>query len=102
MSIRMQISEGVCMITVPTRFDFSSHRAFRDAYQASLTDSAVDTYLIDFKENEYLDSAALGMLLLLRRLAQEAGKKVALQNARDLTREILDIAHFQQLFEYRN
>lgn len=51
-------------IVIKGRFDFSSHQLFRDAYERFY--KAPDTYIVDLKDTTYLDSSALGMLLLLR------------------------------------
>ena len=45
----------------------------------------------------YLDSSALGMLLMLRDKAKSSGKTVCLANARGV-RQVLDIANFGKLF----
>ena len=66
-----------------------------------LADSHVREILIDFRRTTYIDSAALGMLLMLRKSAEAAGKLVALINATGTVREILDIAHFETLFSMR-
>ncbi|MEC9085422.1 MAG: STAS domain-containing protein, partial [Pseudomonadota bacterium] len=51
-------------ICVEGRFDFSTHQSFRDAYEHS--EPTVSHYVIDLSDTTYLDSSALGMLLLLR------------------------------------
>ena len=51
-------------ITIQGRFDFSAHQEFRAAYEKLA--SKPEAYVIDLGEATYLDSSALGMLLLLR------------------------------------
>ena len=53
-------------IYVEGRFDFGAHQEFRDAYER--IDSSPRRYVVDLKNTTYLDSSALGMLLLLRDL----------------------------------
>lgn len=53
---------------------------------------------IDFGGGEYIDSAALGMLLLARERAGEQGNTVVLANCRGPVKAVLDIANFQRLF----
>ena len=60
------------------RFDFHSHRDFRSAYEKILETGGFREITIDFGEVDYLDSSALGMLLLLREKAEGAGKNVVL------------------------
>lgn len=83
------------------RFDFSAHRIFRESYTPSLEDKEVKEMEIDLGSVDYLDSSALGMLLMLREKAQAANKTVALTNCRGSVRQVLDIANFAKLFPIR-
>ena len=53
---------------------------------------------VDLGNVAYLDSSALGMLLMLRDKAKSSGKTVCLANARGSVRQVLDIANFGKLF----
>lgn len=86
-------------IRVQGRFDFSTHQAFRDAYEHS--DPSVQAYVIDLSETTYLDSSALGMLLLLRDHAGGDNARVAIENCNGDVRRILSISNFEQLFSIR-
>jgi len=55
------------IITIEGRFSFPDHKAFRDAYLAS--EPKQTRFIIDMKKTEYIDSAALGMLLVLKEKA---------------------------------
>jgi anti-anti-sigma factor len=83
------------------RFDFSAHRIFRESYTPSLEAKDVKEVEIDLGSVDYLDSSALGMLLMLREKAQAANKSVALSNCRGSVRQVLDIANFAKLFSIR-
>lgn len=87
-------------IALEGRFDFNANHAFRDAYEPVLG-SDVTTIEIDFDGVEYLDSSALGMLLLLRDLANERRKSVELANCRGIVGQVLEIANFRKLFAIR-
>jgi anti-anti-sigma factor len=84
-------------ILINGRFDFSCHQAFRDAYEQ--TECPVDSVVIDLGKTTYLDSSALGMLLLLRDFAGGDNAKVKLENASSDVRKILAISNFTQLFD---
>ena len=47
---------------------------------------------------EYLDSSALGMLLLLKDYADARGVSMVLANCRGIVKEILDVASFGLMF----
>ena len=84
------------VIRVKGRFDFSCHAAFREAYSSA---TAAGEFVVDMEEASYMDSAALGMLLLLREHAQQHGSRVTITNCRGQTYEVLQIANFHRLFK---
>jgi len=57
--------------------------------------------VIDFGEVDYLDSSALGMLLLLREKADGASKRVVLAGLQGTVKQVLEIANFGKLFSIR-
>ena len=83
------------------RFDFNSSREFRDSYERILSKREVESIDVDLAEVNYLDSSALGMLLLLREKAEPTGVKLALVNSRGTVRSILEVANFHKLFNLR-
>lgn len=87
------------VIRVDGRFDFSTHQAFRDAYE--LGDNAIVRYVVDLSDTTYLDSSALGMLLLLRDHAGGDDASISIENCNSDVRRILSISNFEQLFSIR-
>jgi anti-anti-sigma factor len=85
------------IIKINGRFDFGCHQAFRDAYEKQ--GNHAKTIIVDLKDTTYLDSSALGMLLLLRDFAGGDKSDVRLVNASSDTRKILAISNFTQLFQ---
>jgi len=85
-------------ISLSGRFDFSAHRDFRAAIATQIKAADVQAIEIDLGSVDYLDSAALGMLLLVRDQANNARKTVILSNCRGVVQQILDIANFKKLF----
>ena len=86
-------------IRVEGRFDFSTHQAFRDAYEHS--NGTTCRYVVDLSETTYLDSSALGMLLLLRDHAGGDSASISIENCNNDVRRILAISNFEQLFSIR-
>ncbi len=84
-------------ISIEGRFDFSSHQEFRKAYED--TENSPANYVVDMKETTYLDSSALGMLLLLRDHAGGDEARISIINCNDDVKKILTISNFEQLFE---
>ncbi len=86
-------------IAIEGRFDFSTHQAFRDAYEKD--SDGVRHWVVDMSDASYLDSSALGMLLLLRDYAGGDNANVRMENCNDDVRRILTISNFEQLFIIR-
>ncbi|MEW5944052.1 MAG: STAS domain-containing protein [Pseudomonadota bacterium] len=101
MHVKTQSSEGKARISLSGRFDFNSHRLFRDAYEEVLASGDATEIEVDMGAVDYLDSSALGMLLLLREKSLEANKALALSNCRGVVQQILDVANFGKLFTIR-
>ncbi len=96
MSISTAENDGTLTIRVDGRFDFSIHQDFRAAYENA--GDAVSGYEIDMRTTSYLDSSALGMLLLLRDYAGGDNSNVSIVNTSPDVKKILTISNFEQLF----
>ena len=83
-------------ITIQGRFDFNTHQAFRDAYQGA--GSSPRRYVVDLSGATYLDSSALGMLLLLRDHGGSDKADIRLINCSPDVRKVLSISNFEQWF----
>ncbi|TWI53920.1 anti-anti-sigma factor [Pseudomonas duriflava] len=86
-------------LRIEGRFDFSTHQAFRRAYEETV--STPERYIVDLAQTTYVDSAALGMLLLLRDHAGGDQANVRLINCGAALREIFEFAQFNVLFTLR-
>ena len=84
-------------ISISGRFDFSQHKEFKDSYE--IVSSQPSQYTVDMREASYLDSSALGMLLLLRDHAGGDSSEISIVNCSPDVRKILNISNFQQLFK---
>ncbi|WP_411378949.1 STAS domain-containing protein [Pseudomonas sp. MPB26] len=99
MSIESEVSlDGKKLtIAIKGRFDFGSHQAFREAYERFY--KVPEAYVVDLKETTYIDSSALGMLLLLRDHAGGDEPDVSVINCNVDVRKILAISNFDKLFD---
>jgi len=86
------------LVNLNGRFDLKSNLTFRNVTRPLLGESDVDAIVIGFSRVSFVDSSALGLLLLLREQASTANKKVILSNCGpDLTR-LLSISQFHTIF----
>lgn len=86
------------IINIPQRFDFGHHKQFNAQSQVILDDTNCKRIIMDFSRTEYLDSSALGMMVLLNKKAKKLNKTISLRGAKDYTKDILMMANFNQLF----
>ncbi len=99
--IKTSMEDNKAKITMNGRFDFISHRQFRDAYDEILQHPEAREIEIDLGGVDYLDSSALGMLLLLREKISGTNKSMALTNCRGVVQQVLEVANFNKLFTIR-
>ncbi len=64
-------------------------------------DKKPERYRVDMQETSYLDSSALGMLLLLRDHAGGDKATIEIRNCSPDVKKILTISNFEQLFDIR-
>ncbi|MGM8227509.1 STAS domain-containing protein [Cellvibrio sp. ARAG 10.3] len=83
-------------IYIQGRFDFSSHQEFRAAYEK--LPKTPTHFRVDLQGTSYLDSSALGMLLLLRDFAGGDKANIEIINCSADVKKILTISNFEQLF----
>ncbi|TAK91761.1 MAG: anti-sigma factor antagonist [Burkholderiaceae bacterium] len=98
MDVHTESSNGKASIRLKGRFDFTAHRVFKQAYEAVLGDKEANEVELDMSAVEYLDSSALGMLLILRDRAKETTKTVTLGSCSTPVKEVLRVANFDKLF----
>lgn len=93
-SVRASAQGSSLVICVEGRFDFHCHKEFRKACEEVI--GTFTECVVDLRGTEYLDSSALGMLLVLRESL--GGVKVRVTNCRPSILKILQIANFNSLF----
>ena len=85
-------------LILPCSFDVSHYEEFKSICERFKSDE--NRFEINFSETQYMDSSALGMLLLLREQVKGDKKRVRLINVSGTVLKILEIAQFSKLFKY--
>ena len=93
--IRVTEKDGKTTIAINGDFTFEVNREFRDAYQALPANKPVT---VDFSHSNYVDSAGLWMLILLREHAGKDSKSVTLAGSNATIKTIFEVANFGQIF----
>jgi HptB-dependent secretion and biofilm anti anti-sigma factor len=89
-------------INIIGRFDFKTLPKFHEAYKSAPRDSE---FIIDFARTEYIDSSAMGMLIMLREYTEELSSVsekstvIRLTNVSSNIKDILTHPQFQVLFD---
>jgi len=92
--------DGNATLALSGQFDFNAYYEFKPYQTKALETPGIQRIILDLASLDYLDSAALGTLLLLRERASERNIEVVLRGARGVVREIMDIAHFERMFRF--
>lgn len=101
MMIKNEFEGARGRLSLQGRFDFHSHRDFRSAYEKMFENGSLRELEINFGQVDYLDSSALGMLLLLKEKSESSGRNVVLSGLQGTVKQVLDIANFGKLFNIR-
>ena len=87
-------------IRLPIKFDFHYHKNFNKEIEALWSDSNVGEVELDFSAVQYLDSAALGMLVLLfKKNEQNKQVKLVITGAHGVALNILEMANMSKLYQ---
>ena len=100
MNINVQTLNRSACVALSGRFDFKVYRDFKEACAPLLDNGAVHEIEIDLGKVDYMDSAALGMLLLLKERADS--RPITLVNAYGVVSRLLEVANFDRIFSVRS
>lgn len=101
MSIETALSKNNTVLTIKldNKFDYSKVQDFREAYEG-LAES-IQSIVIDLGRTEYMDSAALGMLLNMQKSLDSRVLNYEIINSQDSVLRILEISRFDKKFSIR-
>jgi HptB-dependent secretion and biofilm anti anti-sigma factor len=83
------------LMAIDGRFDFNIHSDFQASYQKL---PATTQFIIDLSRTTFIDSSAMGMLLLLREYAGNKSASIYLKNCTSEVRKILSVSSLDKMF----
>lgn len=98
MAIDVRIRDGLACIAMSGRFDYKTWRNFTRSYAPLVDNAAVREIRVEMIKVDYMDSSALGMLLLLNERATAHNKPVVLRISSGFVLRVLEYARFSQFF----
>ena len=85
-------------IRLPERFGFSFHKTFNATCEPLTKDASLKEVELDFSLVQYLDSSALGMMVLLSKKLSGSSVVLTISGARGTARDIIDMANLSKLY----
>ena len=102
MNARITISPESGTLRIAGRFDLHALPAFRTAFRRLLAACEAARLVVDMAETDYMDSSAVGVLLLFRTDAEKRDRSVVLIHCNPFVRDMLHTAQFHRLFAIDN
>lgn len=97
MDVTCQTESGEATVAIKGRFTFQDQAKFRDAIAKVMSVDA-QSLSIDLSQVEFIDSAGLGMLLLVREEMRTKSRDLVLRRAQGQVKRMFGIACFETLF----
>jgi anti-anti-sigma factor len=100
-SITSSRTNGILTIKVKGKFTFESHLQFKKALlrDDEEAQSKITRFIVDLSGTEYIDSSALGLLLILREEVTSKNSTIEISHARPEVYNVLKTANFHKLFK---
>lgn len=98
MDFRIVPSTAGKNVVMRGRFTFADHEQFAIILKDIQTKQS-DSFCFDFEGVEFIDSAAIGLMLIAREKAEKSGVRIAIRGATGKVQTIFKMARFDQMFE---
>lgn len=100
MNVQFDMRTDQVILRLSGKFDFSARHDIAAPFEKALAKPTPALIVINLHEVDYIDSSALGQLLVLQEKATSARRKLVLSGARGMVDQVLKIANFQKRFEF--
>lgn len=100
MEMQMLIKGDSCHATLQGQFVFSDNLLFKTLLD-NIANSAVKHIILYMEQVHFVDSAALGMLLLARDAAEKHHKTIIIEGLHGQVKRMFEMARFYEMFTIR-
>lgn len=97
MELQSTVTDSTVHATLRGSFVFSDNGAFKPLLDHA-ANSVVSQITLDLSALEFIDSAGLGMLLLLRDACDKHKKRLTLRHPFGQVKKVFDLSRFEHLF----
>jgi len=100
MEATLNTVENRALLTLSGDFTFKDNARFRQLL-TQLQEQSPKELTLDVAHLEFIDSAALGMLLLLHDQSNRVGTHVTIESATGQIKQMLQLSNFDEIFSIR-
>ena len=100
MDITTQNDNGTYNVTLSGKFTFTDNPEFRTILD-KISDANISKVILHMERVEFVDSAALGMLLLAYDESEKHKKALLLEGVNGQVKRIFAMARFEQFFKFQ-
>jgi HptB-dependent secretion and biofilm anti anti-sigma factor len=97
MDMTSHLAQGSYEVVMSGQFTFNDHPEFREVLN-HIAMHGVQQIVLDLDRVTFVDSAALGMLLLAADEVQKHQKRLLVRNANGQVKKMFDMANFSTMF----
>jgi anti-anti-sigma factor len=95
MKIIQEVQEQTVTLKLEGNFTYTQRKAFQDAFKAPGTQN-VEHIIIDLSQVAFLDSAALGLLMITHRQLLADKRRLSLAYPQPTVRQIIELANLHK------
>jgi len=100
MKVRKVVNGKTCSFALSGKFTFADHQSYRQIID-DIKSKNFQVVNLDFKEVEFLDSAALGMILLSREEANKNEVELVLLSPVGHVQKMFQLSDFYSMFNIK-
>lgn len=99
MDIRPHTNENQIRLELAGRFTFDDHKVFKIEVTRAIGIPGTRRIVLDMTGLNYIDSSALGALLLMKEHAEAAGVTLSISHPNHSVLKILKVVNFDKVFD---